>query len=205
MSDPTGGAGRPEETPREAELPGDEIDPASEDAGGEADPASYPADPDAAAERPSTTSGDADDAVPPPAGWSAGAPEGETPRGDDAAAGEMPLEEPRRELWEPGMGPPPGAQPKPRRNGSRAALVLFAIASAIQVVMTIGVRMSGQQENVLMFLPVDSLIAIVGFIAAMVISAGLPKEEKRDFWSTGALCIAGTIILWGVTCGLAIA
>lgn len=100
----------------------------------------------------------------------------------------------------------PAAPPvSPVRQGVRAALILFAIAVGVELVTLALVRLSGDPDaNVFSaFLFAGLLIFVVGLYAALTISERLPPAARGPFWAMGVLCAFLSMILWGVTCGLA--
>lgn len=108
-----------------------------------------------------------------------------------------------------GERPVPGEQPagarSPVRRGVTAALTLFAIAVAVELIALASVRMSPDPDAhvVNVFLGTGMLIFVAGLYAALTVSARLPREARLPFWAMGVVCAFLTMILWGVTCGLA--
>jgi hypothetical protein len=86
------------------------------------------------------------------------------------------------------------------RRGKRAALVLFGI-SAVLTLAPAAARMRPEGKMFLMA-AVDVGIAVLGPILAIIVSIVLPRASRPAFWTTGALCILVTLLLWGVTCSV---
>lgn len=120
------------------------------------------------------------------------APETET-SASDAAAGEPRVEQPARGV------------PSPARQGVTAALILFGIAVGVELFTLLMVRLSSYpNDNVAgAFLLAGIGIFVVGLFAALTITTKLPPGARVPFWAMGIICIALTMLLWGVTCGLA--
>ncbi|MDB4949724.1 MAG: hypothetical protein JWM27_2373 [Gemmatimonadetes bacterium] len=110
----------------------------------------------------------------------------------------------------PGEPPPPpptgdeqaalDAAKAAQRKGTRAALALFGVCALVGVMPAM---MSTPLEGKLILLfAADVLMALVGPIVGIVVSLVLPKPSRSAFWTTGAICMLVTLLLWGVTCSL---
>ena len=93
----------------------------------------------------------------------------------------------------------------PVRQGIMAALTLFGISVGVELAALLLVRLSGDPNgNVAgIFLIAGMGIFVVGLFAALTITTKLPSAARLPFWAMGVVCIFVTMILWGVTCGLA--
>jgi hypothetical protein len=126
---------------------------------------------------------------------------------DETPAGDPP--EPGIEAVPPWMQPPSGGAPPPpddsgaTRRGVRAAMKIAGAAVALHLALLAYVKLSGDSENVWLFVPVGLLVIVGGLIAAIVVTLKLPLESRAPFWIAGIACMFGTFIVWGVTCGLA--
>ena len=121
-------------------------------------------------------------------------------------AGDAP--DPRQETpapEDPRIEERPAAAATPLRQGITAALALFAVAVMVELLALGGVRLSGDPDANVggVFLTIGFLIFVGGSIAAIAVSARLPRAARGPFWAMGVLCAFATVILWGVTCGLA--
>jgi hypothetical protein len=144
-------------------------------------------------------------------------PAGESPAPDEAPApGETPAQDegfaPETEAFAAGApaGERPSEQPargvpSPARQGVMAALILFGIAVGVELFTLLMVRLSGDPNGNVggAFLIVGLLIFFVGLFAALTITTKLPPGARVPFWAMGVICICLTMLLWGVTCGLA--
>ena len=118
-------------------------------------------------------------------------PAGEAPRPEHEAAPPMP----------PGGTPPP-RDPDATRRGIRAALMIFGAAVALHLALLAFVKLSGNSENVWLFIPEGLLVIVVGLVAAIVVTLKLPMDSRAPFWIAGFVCMVASFIVWGVTCGL---
>ena len=145
-------------------------------------------------ERPAPDDGPPADTPSPFAATPAGGPQTED-HADDAGAEERPA----------GTEHAAGDASGPVRQGIMAALKLFAAAVALELVTLLLVRLSGNpDENVASaFLMVGLFIFVVGLFVALTISPRLPPAARLPFWAMGVVCSFMTMVLWGVTCGLA--
>ena len=119
---------------------------------------------------------------------------------DETPAGEIPV--PERETAAPGMQPPPPRDPDATRRGVRAALIILGAAVALHLALLAFVKLSGNDENVWLFLPEGLLVIVVGLIAALVVTFKLPLESRAPFWIAGIACMFASFIVWGATCAL---
>ena len=93
----------------------------------------------------------------------------------------------------------------PVRQGVVAALILFVIAALADVATMVAVRRyPNPGDHVNAFLGLGMTTALLGLLAASIISSYLPKEARRPFWLAGVGCISMAAIVWGVTCGVAL-
>jgi hypothetical protein len=116
---------------------------------------------------------------------------------------ETPAGEPRQpEYPAPDTGTPPPRDPDATRRGVRAALMILGAASALHLALLAFVKLSGNGENVWLFIPEGLLVIFFGLVAAIVITIKLPLESRAPFWIAGIACMAASFIVWGVTCGL---
>jgi hypothetical protein len=106
---------------------------------------------------------------------------------------------------DPRVETPAADVPSPVRQGIMAALKLFAAALGVEVFTLVCVRLSGNPDETVAgaFLWAGLLIFVVGLFAALTISPRLPPAARLPFWAMGILCAFATMVLWGVTCGLA--
>ena len=93
----------------------------------------------------------------------------------------------------------------PVRRGVTAALAMFAVAAAAVLATFAWARLSGAAPDSAAnaFVAVGGVLLVVGLFALPAVSLALPRDARGPFWSTGILCAFMTVILWGVTCGLA--
>lgn len=150
---------------------------------------------------------------PPPPESAARSPGAETPASGDADRSAPPafVERPAGEAEEERIVPEPllergapASAPGDVLRGIRAALLLFLAAAAVLFLMVLEVRMTrGTNGDASIFFPVGLLIGGGGFAAALVTTRQLPPGARSAFWAMGVVCIFATIILWGVTCGMA--
>jgi hypothetical protein len=124
----------------------------------------------------------------------------ETPAGDprEPPSGAVP---PWMQPPSSGAPPPPGDSQATRR-GVRAAMTIAGAAVVPHLALLAYVKLSGNDENVWLFVPEGLLVIVVAFIAAIVVTLKLPLESRAPFWIAGIACMFGTFIVWGVTCGL---
>lgn len=100
-----------------------------------------------------------------------------------------------------------GAEPAPTavRRGVTAALAMFAVAVALVLATFAWAWLAhptpASAANA--FMAVGGLILVVGVLAAPAVSLALPRAARGPFWATGIVCAFMTMIVWGVTCGLA--
>ncbi|HEX8243893.1 MAG TPA: hypothetical protein VF541_10365 [Longimicrobium sp.] len=95
--------------------------------------------------------------------------------------------------------------PTPVRRGVTAALAMFAVAAAAVLATFAWARLSGAPaaSAANAFVAVGGVLCVAALFAAPAVSLALPRAARGPFWSTGILCAFMTLILWGVTCGLA--
>jgi hypothetical protein len=85
-------------------------------------------------------------------------------------------------------------------RGSRAAWAVFGVFAVVELVLAV----SFQGDNrVLALFAGDLAMAVGAPVAALVVHFVLPRESRRSFWITGAICAALTVLLWGGTCSIA--
>lgn len=115
-------------------------------------------------------------------------------------AAEAPTGERRPVVEQPARG-----VPSPARQGVVAALILFGIAVGVELFTLLMVRLSSYPNDNVggAFLLAGIGIFVVGLFAALTITTKLPPGARVPFWAMGVICICLTILLWGVTCGLA--
>ncbi|HEX8243894.1 MAG TPA: hypothetical protein VF541_10370 [Longimicrobium sp.] len=132
-------------------------------------------------------------------------PRRETPAPDDAPAPDGGEPSAYGSEREPYAEEPAAPAMSPVRQGVRAALILFAIAVGVELATLALVRLSGDPDaNVFSaFFFAGVFIFVVGLFAALTISNHLPYGARKAFWAVGIVCAFLTMILWGVTCGLA--
>jgi hypothetical protein len=123
----------------------------------------------------------------------------ETPAGD-APGPEFEAAPP----WtQPSGDPPPPRDPDATRHGVRAAMTIFAAAVGLHLVLLAGVKLSGNSENMWLFLPEGLLVMVGGLVAAIVVTTRLPMDSRAAFWITGVACMFASVIVWGMTCAVA--
>jgi len=134
-------------------------------------------------------------------------PAGETPAPDETPAPETNpfAAEAMAGERSAGLEQPARGLPSPARQGVTAALMLFGIAVGVELFTLLMVRLSGDPNGNVggAFLIVGMLIFVVGLFAALAITTKLPPGARVPFWAMGIICICLTMLLWGVTCGLA--
>lgn len=114
----------------------------------------------------------------------------------------------------PAGGPPPGYPPPqwappPRdpdatRRGIRAAVIIFAVAVGLHLLLLAGIKLSGNNENAWLFLPEGLLVILGGLVAAIIITIKLPVDSRAAFWIAGIACMFASAIVWGLTCAVAL-
>ena len=124
---------------------------------------------------------------------------------DETPAGEAP--DPEREAMPPWMQPPTVARPPERdpdaaKRGIRAALMIFGAAVALHLALLAFVKLSGNSENVWLFLPEGLLVIVGGLVAAIVVTLKLPMDSRAPFWIAGFVCMVASFIVWGATCAV---
>jgi hypothetical protein len=124
---------------------------------------------------------------------------------DETPADEVPERSP--ESVPPWMQPPTSAPPPPHdpdatRRGIRAALMIFGAAVALHLALLAFVKLSGNSENVWLFLPEGLLVIVAGLIAAIVVTLKLPMDSRAPFWIAGFACMVASFIVWGATCAM---
>lgn len=124
---------------------------------------------------------------------------------DETPADEMPERGP--EPVPPWMQPPTVAPPLPRdpdatKRGIRAALTIFGVAVALHLVLLAFVKLSGNSENVWLFLPEGLLVIVGGLVAAIIVTVKLPMDSRAPFWIAGFVCMVASFIVWGATCAV---
>jgi hypothetical protein len=124
---------------------------------------------------------------------------------DETPAGEVPAPDP--EAVPPWMHPPTGAppasgDPHATRRGVRAALMIFGAAVALHLALLAFVKLSGNSENVWLFLPEGLLVIVVGLIVSIVVTLKLPLDSRAPFWIAGIGCMFASVIVWGATCAV---
>jgi len=125
---------------------------------------------------------------------------------DETPAGEP--REPEHEAVPPWAQPPAGGAPPPPRDsgatrrGVRAAMMIFAAAVALHLLLLAYVKLSGNDENVWLFIPEGLLVIFLAVIAAIVVTIKLPLDSRAPFWIAGIGCMFASFLVWGVTCGL---
>jgi hypothetical protein len=107
----------------------------------------------------------------------------------------------------PPNGPPPPGPPFPRDpdatgRGIRAAVMIFAVAVALHLALLAFVKLSGNDENVWLFIPEGLFVIVAGLVAAIIVTIKLPMDSRAPFWLAGFVCMVASFIVWGVTCGL---
>ncbi len=93
----------------------------------------------------------------------------------------------------------------PVKRGQRAAWFIFAAAVIGQIVTLYFVRQDNTGYGAVLWLPVDFITAVGGLVVATIVHFLLPKESRKPFWATGAICMGLSAALFGVTCGLSFA
>jgi hypothetical protein len=129
---------------------------------------------------------------------------------------EHPAGEPPRNPYEAQLPPPgqPGGAggggrapvegpPDYTRRGVMAALAIFAVVVVLHLVLLAFVKLSGDSNNVILFLPEGILVVVGALAAAIVVTLRLPMQSRVAFWAAGAACIFMSVIVWGATCALA--
>ena len=104
------------------------------------------------------------------------------------------------EMRPPGLRPP--RDPDATRRGIRAALMIFGAAVALHLALLAFVKLSGNSENVWLFIPEGLLVIVVGLVASIIVTIKLPMDSRAPFWIAGFVCMVASFIVWGVTCGL---
>ena len=46
------------------------------------------------------------------------------------------------------------------------------------------------------------LVAVAGFVAAVIVARRLPRAERASFWAMGTVCVAGAAIFLAGVCGV---
>jgi hypothetical protein len=132
---------------------------------------------------------------------------GETPAADESFAREADVfaAEPAAGERPAGTEQPVRGAPSPARQGVVAALILFGIAVGVELFTLLCVRLSSDPNGNVggAFLLVGMGIFAVGLFAALTITTKLPPGARVPFWAMGIICICLTMLMWGVTCGLA--
>src|SRR5215217_6566592 len=111
---------------------------------------------------------------------------------EETPAGEVPG--PGPESVPPWMQPPGGAPPPPRdpdatRRGVRAALMILGAVSAVHLALLAFVKLSGNDENVWLFIPEGLLVVFLALIAAIIVTIKLPLDSRAPFWIAGIGCM----------------
>lgn len=107
----------------------------------------------------------------------------------------------------PWMQPPqirPPRDPQATSRGIRAAVMIFAAAVALHLLLLAFVKLSGNNENAFLFLPEGLGVILVGFIAALVVTFKLPEDSRAPFWLAGIACMFASATVWAVTCAVAL-
>lgn len=93
----------------------------------------------------------------------------------------------------------------PVRQGTRAALLLFSWAVALEILALIGVRLSSDPvENAWsVFSSLGLYLLLFWPLVAAGVSLYLPRAARPTFWSTTVLLVFLAAILWGLTCVVA--
>jgi hypothetical protein len=132
----------------------------------------------------------------------------ETPAGDPpepeypaAETGAPPPREPEHPA--PETGAPPPRDPDATRRGVRAALTIFGVAVALHLLVLAFVKLSGNGENVWLFIPEGLLVIVAGLVASIVVTIKLPLDSRAPFWIAGIACMFASFIVWGATCAVA--
>jgi hypothetical protein len=108
----------------------------------------------------------------------------------------------------PAGGPPepaPGERPRDpdaTRRGVRAALMILAAASVLHLALLAFVKLSGNDENVWLFIPEGLLVIVAGLVAAIIVTIKLPMDSRAPFWIAGFVCMVASFIVWGATCAV---
>lgn len=130
---------------------------------------------------------------------------------------EHPAGEPPRNPYE-AHAPPPGqpggaggggrgpehlaGPPDATRRGVTAALAIFAVVVLLHLALLAFVKLSGDPNNAILFLPEGILIIVVALAAAIFVTIKLPMQSRTAFWAVGAACMFMSFIIWGATCAL---
>ena len=103
--------------------------------------------------------------------------------------------------------PPYGGIPRPpdaTRRGVIPALLIFGAAVALHLVTLVGVKLSGDSNNAMIFLPEGLVVIAAALIAAVIVTVKLPPHSRGPFWATGVVCMFLSFIIWGATCAVAL-
>jgi hypothetical protein len=85
-------------------------------------------------------------------------------------------------------------------RGSQAAWAIFGVFAVVEL----AIALSFKGDNRLVALLVGDVAMAVGApVTAIVVHFVIPRESRRAFWLTGAICAALTVLLWGGTCSVA--
>jgi hypothetical protein len=101
-----------------------------------------------------------------------------------------------------GVAPPP-RDPDATGRGVRAAAAILAVVTLLHLALLAFVKLSGNSENVWLFIPEGLLVIVGGLTAAIIVMLRLPPESRAPFWITGLACMFASVIVWGVTCAVA--
>jgi len=123
---------------------------------------------------------------------------------DETPAGEVPEEGPESvPPWElPPVARPPERDPDATKRGIRAALMIFGAVVALHVALLAFVKLSGNSENVWLFIPEGLLVIVAGLVAAIIVTIKLPMDSRAPFWIAGFVCMVASFIVWGATCAV---
>jgi len=103
----------------------------------------------------------------------------------------------------PYAGPPPRRDPDATRRGVHAALAILGVVTLLHLALLAFVKLSGNNENVWLFIPEGLLVIVVGLIVAIVVMFKLPPDSRVPFWIAGLGCMFASFIVWGLTCAVA--
>jgi hypothetical protein len=103
----------------------------------------------------------------------------------------------------PETAAPPPRDPDASRRGVRAALTIFGAAVALHLLVLAFVKLSGNGENVWLFIPEGLLVIVAGLIASIVVTLKLPLDSRAPFWIAGVACMFASFIVWSATCAVA--
>jgi len=129
--------------------------------------------------------------------------EPEYPAPETGASAQPEPEQPASEIGAPPPGEPPRRDPDATRRGVRAALTIFGAAVALHLLVLAFVKLSGNGENVWLFIPEGLLVIVAGVVASIVVTIKLPLDSRAPFWIAGVACMFASFIVWSATCAVA--